>query len=148
MEKVYRTTIEVRGYELDSYGHVNHAVYIQYLEHARWKMLQDEGITLNHFTQWKCWPVIAGLEVKYLKPTFVGDQLEVETRLIEFRRTGFRLEQKIFRSGTQVLHGVINAVMVNERGRPTAMPQEMERVFLPAIERALPPSDSAEGSSS
>ena len=37
--KTYLCTLEVRGYELDSFGHVNHGVYVSYLEHARWKML-------------------------------------------------------------------------------------------------------------
>ena len=35
--KTYRCLIQVRGYELDSFGHVNHANYLNYLEHARWR---------------------------------------------------------------------------------------------------------------
>src|SRR6185437_16164438 len=72
MSKAYRTQLEVRGYELDSFGHVNHANYLNYFEHARWRMLQDEGITLEVLEKWKRWPVIAAIEVKYLKPTFMG----------------------------------------------------------------------------
>ena len=30
--------IQVRGYELDQWGHVNNAVYLNYLEHARWQL--------------------------------------------------------------------------------------------------------------
>ena len=37
----YSLKTEVRGYELDSYGHVNNAVYVSYTEQARWKMLKD-----------------------------------------------------------------------------------------------------------
>ena len=33
----YKFKTEVRGYELDSYGHVNNAVYVSYAEQARWK---------------------------------------------------------------------------------------------------------------
>ena len=33
----FSTRIEVRGYELDALGHVNHAVYHQYAEVARMK---------------------------------------------------------------------------------------------------------------
>ena len=50
--KTYRTELEVRGYELDSYGHVNHAVYPSYLEHARWQMLESESINLKTFAEW------------------------------------------------------------------------------------------------
>ena len=31
----HATRLTVRPYECDSYGHVNHAVYVNYLEHAR-----------------------------------------------------------------------------------------------------------------
>lgn len=29
-------SVQVRGYELDSFGHVNNAVYLQYAETAKW----------------------------------------------------------------------------------------------------------------
>ena len=32
--------IEVRTYELDSYGHVNNAVYLSYFEYTRMKYLR------------------------------------------------------------------------------------------------------------
>ena len=31
----------VRGYELDSYGHVNNAVYLNYFEQARWEIFRN-----------------------------------------------------------------------------------------------------------
>ncbi|MEK6577635.1 MAG: thioesterase family protein, partial [Bdellovibrionota bacterium] len=70
--KIYHCTIEVRGYELDSLGHVNHAMYFSYLEHARWKMLEQEGITLSVFETWKRWPVVVGIEAHFLRPTYIS----------------------------------------------------------------------------
>lgn len=130
MPKSYTSTIEVRAYELDSYGHVNHAVYVSYLEHARWKMLEDEGIHVAKFQDWKCWPVISNLEIKYLKPAFAGEVLEIKTRVIESRRVGFTLEQKMFRQGTLLLEAKITSVIVNESGRPTEIPEEMMQAWL------------------
>lgn len=132
MSKIYRTTIEVRGYELDSYGHVNNAVYITYLEHARWKMLEEEGITLQRLGEWKRWPVIASIEAKYLKPSFMGQKLEVETRIVEHRRVGFGIEQRIFHDGSLVFDAKVGVVIVNEKGRPTEVPAEVERLWGPA----------------
>jgi len=129
MAKVYQCSIEVRGYELDSYGHVNHAVYVSYLEHARWKMLEEEGITLTKFQQWKRWPVIAGIEVKYLKPAFAGERLDIETQVVAYRRVGFSLEQKIFRQGQLVIEAKITSVIVNDLGKPAAAPEEMVQAW-------------------
>ena len=37
---VAEVVIEVRTSELDSFGHVNHAVYLNYFEHARFEALK------------------------------------------------------------------------------------------------------------
>ena len=39
------TTIDVRTAELDSFGHVNHAVYLNYLEHSRFQALKEAGFS-------------------------------------------------------------------------------------------------------
>ena len=39
----HTTYVEVRTYELDSYNHVNNAVYLNYLEHARMDFLKAIG---------------------------------------------------------------------------------------------------------
>lgn len=129
MAKTYLCPLEVRGYELDSYGHVNHAVYISYLEHARWKLLQDEGVSLKRFNELKLWPVISQLEVKYLKPTFLGDRLEVRTRVIEHGKTNFTFGHEVYRGESKVFEGTVRAVMVNENGRPSAIPPELGRIW-------------------
>jgi acyl-CoA thioester hydrolase len=129
MGKIYRCEMEVRGYELDSYGHVNHAVYVSYLEHARWKLLESEGINLTKFKEWRRWPVISGIEVKYLKPAFAGEKLEIETQGIEQRRVGFVLLQKIFRDGVQILEAKVTSVTVDENGRPAELPEEMKQLW-------------------
>ena len=41
------TTFKVRSYECDSYGHVNNAVYLNYLEFARMSALFEKGFTLE-----------------------------------------------------------------------------------------------------
>jgi len=117
--------LHARGYELDGFGHVNHAVYISYLEHARWELLKQEGITLKTFKHWKKWPVIAALEARYLRPVFLDDALRIETRLLRLSRSKFSFEQKIYRGTDRVFQAQVHAVMVNEEGRPTPIPEEI-----------------------
>ncbi len=122
MSKVHHCQIQVRGYELDSYQHVNHANYLNYLEHARWQFLYSEGITLPRLNEWKRWPVIAEINIKYLKPAFMGETLDIETQVTGMRRVGFALEQRIYRSGILILEAKIGSVIVNELGRPDEVP--------------------------
>lgn len=129
MSKIYTCNLEVRGYELDSFGHVNHAVYVSYLEHARWKMLEQEGITLAKLDEWKRWPVIAQLEINYLKPTYLGQTLEVRTHVLEHGKTNFLIEQTIFFEKTPVLRGKVRVVTVDERGRPASLPEQVAELW-------------------
>lgn len=127
--KIYRCTLSVRGYELDSFGHVNHAVYVSYLEHARWKLLEEEGILLSHFQEWKRWPVIAKIEVQYIKPAFMNEVLEVRSQIVEHGKTHFSLEQNIYKGDAHILKARIQSVIVNERGRPTEIPAELIKMW-------------------
>ena len=133
MSKNYRCGFDVRGYELDSFGHVNHATYISYLEHARWKLLEEERIGLKEFEKWKKWPVIARIEAHYLKPTFLGENLDIHTRLELSGRTGFIAHQTIFRGETPVLKAQVQVVVVNENGRPVELPEEVKRLAAPKL---------------
>jgi YbgC/YbaW family acyl-CoA thioester hydrolase len=127
--RTYRCTLEVRGYELDSFGHVNNAVYLNYLEVARWKMLNQEGITLDGIQKEKRWPVIAAIEIKYIRPAFMGDQLEVRTRVIEYSKARFKLEQLIYRGETSIAAAQVTSVIVNEAGRPVELPTYYEKFW-------------------
>ena len=44
--KKFTLKFKVRSYECDSYGHVNNAVYLNYLEFARMSALEENGFTL------------------------------------------------------------------------------------------------------
>ncbi|MDX1567801.1 MAG: acyl-CoA thioesterase, partial [Longimicrobiales bacterium] len=43
MNPWFETSIETRSYELDAFGHLNHAVYLNYFEVARIKLLEEAG---------------------------------------------------------------------------------------------------------
>ncbi|MFI9593032.1 acyl-CoA thioesterase [Nonomuraea sp. NPDC052265] len=40
----FSVRIAVRGYELDTQGHLNNVVYHQYGDHARWECLRAAGV--------------------------------------------------------------------------------------------------------
>ena len=48
---LHRCTVEARSYELDAFGHLNHAVYLNYFEHARFQSLARYGIVAEVIRQ-------------------------------------------------------------------------------------------------
>lgn len=154
MEKIYCSFLEVRGYELDSFGHVNHAEYVRYLEHSRWQVLRAEGIGMAELKKHQIWPVIAEIQLKYLKPTFLGDLLVILTQVKSNTRTQFVFEQTVFKSRLEnsvqdftkarllrpdefaafqsepkILEASVRVVTVNPSGRPTETPPEFQALW-------------------
>jgi acyl-CoA thioester hydrolase len=126
---VYRCTLEVRGYELDSFGHVNNSVYLNYLEHARWQMLKQEGITLEQIQKDKRWPVISAIEIKYLRPLFMGETFEVRSRVVEHSKARFLIEQLLYRGETAIAAAKVSCVFVDETGRPNELPESYSKFW-------------------
>lgn len=78
MKYIYKS--EVRGYELDSYGHVNNAVYISYTEQARWEILKNRGL-LKSFLNQNLLLVVTETNIRYMRELKLFDKFEIETTL-------------------------------------------------------------------
>ncbi|MGW3075991.1 MULTISPECIES: acyl-CoA thioesterase [unclassified Kitasatospora] len=76
-DQAFSTRITVRGYETDSQGHLNQAVYLQYAEHARWEYLRAAGIRQTDLVAEGVGPVVLETTVKYLRELRAGDSVEV-----------------------------------------------------------------------
>lgn len=68
------TEVDVRGYEVDSFGHVNNAVYAHYLEHARWSMGLQSSISQGST---HVLPVVRHLTLDYRAEALLGDRLRI-----------------------------------------------------------------------
>ncbi|MBV8932567.1 MAG: acyl-CoA thioesterase [Kutzneria sp.] len=93
MTDVFQTTIAVRGYELDSLGHVNGAVYLQYAEHARWTCLRAAGVTAGVLQAARLAPVRLEETVRYHRELGAGDEVDVSCAFTWGEGKTFRLHQ-------------------------------------------------------
>jgi acyl-CoA thioester hydrolase len=103
--EVFTVRITVRGYELDTQGHLNQAVYLQYAEHARWELLRAAGITQDAMLASGIGPVALETTIRYLRELSGGDEVDVSCAFAWGEGRTFRLEQDFRRAdGTQVAH--------------------------------------------
>ncbi|AUB37748.1 ybgC, acyl-CoA thioester hydrolase [Nostoc flagelliforme CCNUN1] len=72
---------------MDALGHVNNAVYQNYLEQAAIEHSEHLGLTLDVYRQVGGVFVMRRVEIDYLRPAVAGDTLEVTTWLKEMRGT-------------------------------------------------------------
>ncbi len=86
----------IKEKDLDFYGHVNHARYLDILEQARWDLLEESGFGMSVINESKKGPVVLDLNIKYLRELSNRTQIEIETTLSPFKGKLGKIFQKIF----------------------------------------------------
>jgi len=106
-----QTEITIRGYHVDMYSHTNNARYIEFLEEARWQhfdnQMRDEVLTKNGLAF-----TVVGINIRYRKPSFVGDVITIETGIKEFGRKTITVSQNIYKKGVDELIAEAEVVFV------------------------------------
>src|SRR5205085_11785835 len=81
----YTRTFRVRHYELDSFGHVNNAVYANYLQEAAIEASTDAGFSPKWYAEANTGWVIRQLAIRYHLQASYGDEPEVKTWVSDIR---------------------------------------------------------------
>jgi len=124
------TAFVVRSSELDSFGHVNHAVFLHYFEHARFEALESAGFSWAVLEE-RGWAIyVVRIEVDYVAEARRGDRLLAVTWADAFRRTSMVLAQSLDRiegdgRRTRVAEARVVAVWIGADGKPIRVPEDV-----------------------
>ncbi|MCA8911976.1 MAG: acyl-CoA thioesterase [Planctomycetes bacterium] len=125
--------LEVRSYELDVYDHVNNAVYINWLEHGRSKLLQDKGFNyLSIMDTWGVQFMTVHTEIDYHSALKLGDRALVTTRVERVGNTSITVAHEITRVGDESPAAKARVVIVftdAKTGKPTPVPEKFTRLY-------------------
>ncbi len=121
----HRIDVFVRFGELDPYSHVNHTVYLEYLEHGRVAALGQIGQSLDELAARDVTVVVSQLSTRFLAPAHLGERLTVETALGEIGRATTTWLQRIRRDDTVLVTQVTRVGCATREGRPRRHPPEL-----------------------
>ncbi|MFJ2898401.1 acyl-CoA thioesterase [Streptomyces sp. NPDC087218] len=93
----FSVDVTVRGYELDTQGHLNQAVYLQYAEHARWELLRAAGLPQDKLLASGVGPVALETTVKFLRELRGGDRVRVTCRFVYGGGKTFTVAQQVIK---------------------------------------------------
>jgi acyl-CoA thioester hydrolase len=116
--------IEVRFRDLDAMGHVNHAVFLSYMEQARvayWQRITGLAGVVRQF-------ILARAECDYRAAVTLGERVLVRLRVSHLGRSSFTLEYELLNARTRAVVANARTVMVMydyEAGRAVPINDEM-----------------------
>ncbi|MBE3589482.1 MAG: acyl-CoA thioesterase [Firmicutes bacterium] len=134
------TRVQIRSTDVDAMGHVNNAVYFEYLEQAR----------IDHLRRLLVLPppegrrpyagvmVVAEARCRYRAPLYYGDDLYIETWTAEVRRRGFRLAYRLYTAAEPqrtAAEAETVQVWIDADGRAAAIPDSVRQT----LEASIPP---------
>ena len=124
--------IKVRPEAIDELGHVNNAVYLQYVEAVGRAHAERFGLTLEAFRACGVIPIIRRHVVTYHRPALLGDTLRVSTRVTQMGGPKAERHNQVRRAHTDALlvDVVTQWVWLDPvSGRPKRVPREVLEVF-------------------
>lgn len=133
-EYQFRLELDVRDYECDLEGIVNHAVYLHYLEHARHTFIKGQGVDFAEWAKQGIYLIVIRIEVDYLFPLRSGDRFFIGLNTERISRLRWGFSQDIYRlpDNKPILQAKVVGTAINDKGRPQ-LPKELEDLLMQGI---------------
>jgi thioesterase III len=93
--KIHHYPIKILEGHLDTYGHVNNAVYLKIFEEARWEMITANGYGWQKIQDTGIGPTILEVNVKFRKELRLRQEVVIETRVLSAQRRLAIIHQEI-----------------------------------------------------
>ena len=126
---IFRHRLEVRFRDCDPMGHVNNAVYLTYLEQARfahWRAVW--GFNFEGLPENAPGVILARAEIDYRRPARYGDMLEVQISLERIGTTSFAYSYRIVDQNDEIVAEARSVQVMYDyaSGKPVPLTDEMK----------------------
>jgi len=93
---VHEYQTHIREAHLDSFGHVNHAVYLNLMEEARWDLITSRGFGMEKIQASQLGPVILDVHIQYKKELRLRASIRIVSKTLSYQHKISTFEQNIF----------------------------------------------------
>ncbi len=92
----YTYEMKIKEFHLDTFGHVNNAIYLSILEEARWDFVTANGYGLKEVLTLKKGPVVLEVNIKYKKELKNRENIKIISRFGKPDKKIFTINQNIY----------------------------------------------------
>jgi len=121
------TTLQIRGYHCDAYGHVNNARYLELLEEARWSFLEP-AVKEKFFEIRDLLFIVVNINISDKKPLLPNQVVDIEITDVTYNNKSMVVRQTIVDKSTRELasEALVTFVLLNSKtGKPETITTEI-----------------------
>lgn len=120
----YTSSLTVRTYECDSYGHVNNAVYLNYLEYGRMEYLHQIKFDYENLVKQGYYLYITHIDIRYKASAFLDDKLFIDVEPVSLKTVTGTFHQTVRKEdGTVCAEADVTWASVKD-GKPAKIPEQ------------------------
>ena len=125
---IHQSRLTTRSYECDSYGHVNNAVYLNYLEYARIQFINDLPVSYLELRRKGVGFVVTRICIDFKSQVGSGEHLRIQTRPIQKQKVRMGFQQSIYRDRDTelVAEAEVTWACINDQGKLIRNPHERD----------------------
>jgi YbgC/YbaW family acyl-CoA thioester hydrolase len=130
MSQLPEVTFHIYPTDCDMLGHLNHATMLNFLERARWSLLESQ-IDIRHWNKQDVFSVVRHVDIGYLAQSLPGEDLVIRSGLLAIRRTSYIIKQDVRKVGSNavVAEASIVFVAINQQGQPVPVPDSWREML-------------------
>jgi acyl-CoA thioester hydrolase len=103
VNNIFEYDVQIKEIHLDSFGHVNNAVYVQLYEEARWDFITKNGFGLEVIQRDQVGPVLLDLQVRFKREIKNREFIKIQSQTREIISSKIiLLEQKMINSDGKI----------------------------------------------
>jgi YbgC/YbaW family acyl-CoA thioester hydrolase len=115
LPNVLESTTKVRFQDCDPFNHLNNAAYLNYFMNAREdQLIENYGIDIYKMArkEGKSW-VVGSNQIAYLKPTFLMEEIVIQSRLLQFGDSHILVELRMLNSDKTEIKAIMWSTFVH-----------------------------------
>ena len=120
INEVLEHQFRVLPIDIDVYGHMNHAKYLNYLEAARWDLQYRSGFLKIALKKGWIGP-LSHVELDYYRPLKAFDKFKITTQFIAFEEKWLYIFQRVWKGEKEAARAFIKSTI--RKGRENIPPE-------------------------
>jgi len=120
----YSSSLTVRSYECDSYGHVNNAVYLNYLEYGRMEYLHQISFDYKGLVAAGWYLYITHIDIHYKNSAYLDDVLFVEVTPVKLGAVSGTFHQTVRKENGMICAEADVTWASVKNGMPSRIPEQ------------------------